>query len=104
MNSKGYFGSFGGRYAPETLMPALAEIERAYHRARKDSSFMREFASLLHTYCGRPTALYFAKRLTGKLGGARIYIKREDLNHTGAHKITNSLGQTLLGKYMGKTV
>jgi tryptophan synthase beta chain len=103
MNSKGYFGSFGGRYAPETLMPALAEIERAYHRARKDSSFMREFASLLHTYCGRPTALYFAKRLTGKLGGARIYIKREDLNHTGAHKITNSLGQTLLGKYMGKT-
>jgi tryptophan synthase beta chain len=103
MNSKGYFGSFGGRYAPETLMPALAEIERAYARARKDSSFMREFSLLLHTYCGRPTALYFAKRLTGKLGGARIYIKREDLNHTGAHKITNSLGQTLLGKYMGKT-
>jgi tryptophan synthase beta chain len=103
MKSKGYFGGFGGQFAPETLMPALAEIEVAYTNARKDSAFTKEFDTLLRTYCGRPTALYFARRLTKKLGGARIYIKREDLNHTGAHKITNSLGQTLLGAYMGKT-
>lgn len=103
MKSKGYFGGFGGRFAPETLMPALAEIEVAYNKARKDAAFTKEFDTLLRTYCGRPTALYFARRLTKKLGGARIYIKREDLNHTGAHKITNSLGQTLLGAYMGKT-
>jgi tryptophan synthase beta chain len=102
MKSKGYFGGFGGQFAPETLMPALAEIEAAYANARKDSAFTKEFDTLLRTYCGRPTALYFARRLTKKLGGARIYIKREDLNHTGAHKITNSLGQTLLGAYMGK--
>jgi len=99
---KGYFGDFGGQYAPETLMPALYEIEKAYAKARKDKAFTTEFSSLLHDYCGRPTPLYFAKRLTKKLGGCRIYIKREDLNHTGAHKITNSLGQSLLAKYMGK--
>ncbi len=101
--TKGYFGNFGGQFAPETLMPALAEIEKAYATAKKDKSFTRQYSDLLHTYCGRPTALYFAKRLTQKLGGCKIYIKREDLNHTGAHKITNSLGQSLLAKYMGKT-
>ena len=103
MSTKGYFGNFGGQYAPETLMPALASIEKAYNKAKKDKSFNAEFHSLLHDYCGRPTALYFAKSLTKRLGGAKIYIKREDLNHTGAHKITNSLGQALLGKYMGKS-
>jgi tryptophan synthase beta chain len=103
MKSKGYFGGFGGQFVPETLMPVLAEIEAVYTKARKDTAFTKEFDTLLRTYCGRPTALYFARRLTKKLGGARIYIKREDLNHTGAHKITNSLGQTLLGAYMGKT-
>jgi tryptophan synthase beta chain len=101
--TKGYFGPFGGQFAPETLMPALAAIEKSYHAAQRDTTFTNEFRSLLTNYCGRPTPLYFAKSLTKKLGGARIYIKREDLNHTGAHKITNSLGQTLLGKYMGKT-
>jgi len=100
---KGYFGDFGGQFAPETLMPALAEIEKAYAAAMKDKSFTKQYANLLHSYCGRPTALYFAKRLTKKLGGCKIYIKREDLNHTGAHKITNSLGQSLLAQYMGKT-
>ncbi len=84
-------------------MPALAAIEKAYNTAKRDKAFTNEFHSLLRNYCGRPTPLYFAKSLTKKLGGARIYIKREDLNHTGAHKITNSLGQTLLGAYMGKT-
>jgi tryptophan synthase beta chain len=100
---KGYFGDFGGRYAPETLMPALYEIEKAYAAVKKDAAFKKEYSSLLHDYCGRPTPLYFARRLTKKLGGCRIFIKREDLNHTGAHKITNSLGQSLLAKYMGKT-
>ena len=108
MNNKpyhkaGYFGPFGGQFAPETLMPALAEIEKAYAAAKKDKAFTDEFHSLLKDYCGRPTPLYFAKSLSRRLGGARIYIKREDLNHTGAHKITNSLGQALLGKYMGKS-
>jgi tryptophan synthase beta chain len=103
MKRKGYFGTFGGQFAPETLMPALAQTEHAYASARRDKNFTDEFRSLLRSYCGRPTPLYFAKSLTRKLGGCRIYIKREDLNHTGAHKITNSLGQTLLAKYMGKT-
>jgi tryptophan synthase beta chain len=103
MSTKGYFGNFGGQFAPETLMPALATIEKAYNAAKRDKAFLNEFHSLLHDYCGRPTALYFAKSLTKRLGGAKIYIKREDLNHTGAHKITNSLGQALLGKYMGKS-
>jgi tryptophan synthase beta chain len=101
--SKGYFGDFGGQYAPETLMPALYEIEKAYAGIKKDAAFQKEYASLLRDYCGRPTPLYFARRLSSKLGGCRIYIKREDLNHTGAHKITNSLGQSLLAKYMRKT-
>jgi tryptophan synthase beta chain len=84
-------------------MPALFEIEKAYGALKKDAAFKKEYSSLLHDYCGRPTPLYFAQRLSKKLGGCRIFIKREDLNHTGAHKITNSLGQSLLAKYMGKT-
>jgi tryptophan synthase beta chain len=99
---KGYFGEFGGRFAPETLMPVLDEVEKAYAALKKDKKFRAEYDGLLHTYCGRPTPLYFARGLTKKLGGARIYLKREDLLHTGAHKITNSLGQTLLAGYMGK--
>jgi tryptophan synthase beta chain len=98
----GYFGPYGGRYAPETLMPALYEVEQAYARARKDAAFQQSYKKLLRDYNGRPTPLFYAGRLSKKLGGARIYIKREDLNHTGAHKITNSLGQTLLAQYMGK--
>jgi tryptophan synthase beta chain len=100
---KGYFGAFGGRFAPETLMPALYEIEEAYSAAMKDPAFTDRFSRLLRDYCGRPTPLYEASRLSKKLGGCRIFIKREDLNHTGAHKITNSLGQSLLAQYMGKT-
>jgi tryptophan synthase beta chain len=100
---KGRFGAFGGQYAPETLMPALYETEKAYASAMKDRAFRDKFSLFLHDYCGRPTPLYFAGRLSKKLGGCRIYIKREDLNHTGAHKITNSLGQSLLAQYMGKT-
>jgi tryptophan synthase beta chain len=99
----GYFGRFGGQFAPETLMPALAEVESAYMAAMRDHTFRREFDLLLHSYSGRPTPLYCATNLTRMLGGARIYLKREDLNHTGAHKINNALGQALLAKYMGKT-
>lgn len=98
----GYYGEFGGQYAPETLMPALRELEREYGEARRDKIFKKEFEDLLRNYNGRPTALYEAKRLSRTLGGARIFLKREDLNHTGAHKITNSLGQVLLAKRMGK--
>ncbi|MBD3242870.1 MAG: tryptophan synthase subunit beta [Chitinivibrionales bacterium] len=100
---KGYFGEFGGQFAPETLMPALDELEQAYTRLKKDRTFNDTFRELLRTYNGRPTPLYYARRLTEHLGGARIYLKREDLNHTGAHKITNALGQALLGQRMGKT-
>ncbi|HEX7057977.1 MAG TPA: tryptophan synthase subunit beta [Bacilli bacterium] len=98
----GRFGKFGGRYVPETLMNALLELEEAYKRYTKDESFQREAAELLKQYSGRPTPLYFAERLTRKLGGAKIYLKREDLNHTGAHKINNAIGQALLAKRMGK--
>jgi tryptophan synthase beta chain len=101
--AKGYFGRFGGQFAPETLMPALAELELAYNASRRDRAFQARYADLLRHYDGRPTPLYFAERLTKKLGGCRIFLKREDLNHTGAHKITNSLGQGLLAQYMGKT-
>jgi len=100
---KGYFGQFGGRFAPETLMPVLAEVETAYAAAKKNKEFLHEYDLLLKTYCGRPTPLYRAQSLTRKLKGCRIYLKREDLLHTGAHKITNSLGQTLLARMMGKT-
>jgi tryptophan synthase beta chain len=99
---KGYFGDFGGVFAPETLMPALQEVERAYAAFRKDKACRSRYANLLHHYCGRETPLYHAASLTRRLGGCRIYLKREDLNHTGAHKITNALGQALLGRYMGK--
>lgn len=101
--SAGYFGKFGGRFAPETLMPALDEVEKAYSDFRKDKQYQDWYNYLLKTYNGRPTALYFASRLTEYLGGARIFLKREDLNHTGAHKITNALGQALLARFMGKT-
>jgi tryptophan synthase beta chain len=100
--SRGRFGVYGGRYVPETLMAALEELERAYSKARKDKAFQRELNDLLKNYAGRPTPLYFANRLTQQLGGAKIYLKREDLLHTGAHKINNCLGQALLAKRMGK--
>lgn len=99
---KGYFGPYGGRFAPETLMPALMELEEAYLNSKKDKEFQKELAQLQAAYIGRPTALYFAKRLTEHLGGAKIYLKREDLAHTGAHKINNAIGQSLLAKKMGK--
>jgi len=98
----GRFGVYGGRYVPETLVAALDELEREYGAARADAAFQAELSALLKDYAGRPTPLYFAKRLTESLGGARIYLKREDLLHTGAHKINNSLGQGLLAKRMGK--
>lgn len=99
---KGYFGAFGGRFAPETLIPALEELEAAYRRARKDPSFLGELRHLQKHYVGRPTPLYFARRFSAHLGGAKIYLKREDLAHTGAHKINNAIGQALLAKRMGK--
>ncbi len=96
------FGPYGGQFVPETLMPALAELESAYLAARHDASFQAELDHLLRTYVGRPTPLSFARRLTEKLGGAQIYLKREDLAHSGAHKINNALGQALLARRMGK--
>ena len=99
----GRFGPYGGRYVPETLMPAVTALEAAYEQARQDPSFWQELDHLQRTYTGRPTALSFAARLTAHCGGAKIYLKREDLAHTGAHKINNALGQGLLAKRMGKT-
>jgi tryptophan synthase beta chain len=99
---RGHFGPYGGRYVAETLMPALTELERAYAEARRDLSFRREFQYYLREYVGRETPLYFAERLTHTLGGAKIYLKREDLCHTGAHKINNTVGQILLALRMGK--
>jgi len=101
-DSRGYFGQFGGRFVPETLMPALDELETAYEKAKHDPSFWAEFDSLSHDYSGRPTPLYFAERLTRHCGGAQILLKREDLLHTGAHKINNALGQGLLARRMKK--
>jgi tryptophan synthase beta chain len=101
-DKKGHFGIFGGKYVIETLMPALDELEKAYHDAKGDKAFHRELNRYLSEYAGRHTPLYFAKRLTEKLGGAKIYLKREDLCHTGAHKINNTLGQLLLTKRMKK--
>jgi tryptophan synthase beta chain len=101
-DKKGYFGKYGGRFVPETLMPALEELESAYKKIRNDRGFQKELRHLQETYIGRPTALYFAKHLTLYLGGAKVYLKREDLAHTGAHKINNALGQSLLAKTMGK--
>ena len=101
-DKQGHFGIFGGRYVAETLMPALIELEEAYRRAAQDPEFRREFRHYLHDYAGRETPLYFAENFTAKAGGAKIYLKREDLNHTGAHKINNTLGQALLARRMGK--
>jgi tryptophan synthase beta chain len=101
-DSRGHFGPYGGRYVAETLMPALTELERAYAKARGEGSFRREFKHYLREYAGRETPLYLAERLTQKLGGAKIYLKREDLCHTGAHKINNTIGQILLARKMGK--
>ena len=102
-DAHGHFGPYGGRYVPETLMHPLQELEAEYFRAQLDPEFQRELSYYLAEFVGRPTPLYFAERLTQELGGAKIYLKREDLNHTGAHKINNALGQILLAKRMGKT-
>jgi tryptophan synthase beta chain len=99
---QGYFGNYGGRFVPETLVPALDELTAAYKAVQTDAKFWQEFASLCHYYAGRPTPLYFAGRLTEQCGGAKILLKREDLTHTGAHKINNALGQVLLAKKLGK--
>jgi tryptophan synthase beta chain len=102
-DARGHFGPYGGRYVPETLFHPLQELEGEYFRAQQDPEFQHEFQYYLREFCGRPTPLYFAERLTRELGGAKIYLKREDLLHTGAHKINNAIGQALLAKRMGKT-
>jgi len=102
-DSRGYFGRYGGRFVPETLMSALVELEKVYKEARRDTGFRQEFRSMLHDYAGRPTPLTYASRLTGHYGAAKIYLKREDLCHTGAHKINNTIGQVLLATRVGKT-
>jgi tryptophan synthase beta chain len=102
-NARGYWGEFGGRFVPETLAAPLEELTDAYFELRGDAEFLAEITAILKDYVGRPTPLYFAKRLTQKLGGAKIYLKREDLNHTGAHKINNCVGQILLARRMGKS-
>jgi len=101
-DKSGHFGIFGGKYVSETLMPALDELEKAYKLIAKTPAFKKEFATYAKHYIGRPTPLYFAQKLTEKLGGAKIFFKREDLCHTGAHKVNNTLGQCLLAKKMGK--
>lgn len=102
-DAQGHFGVYGGRFVPETLMHPLRELEQEYFRAQQDPQFLRELEYYLREFAGRPTPLYFAERLTRELGGAKIYLKREDLLHTGAHKINNCLGQVLLARRMGKT-
>lgn len=102
-DEKGHFGIYGGRYISETLMPAVIELEEEYQKALKDPSFLAELDELNRQYIGRPSPLYYAERLTSHLGGAKIYLKREELNHTGAHKINHAIGQVLLAKRMGKT-
>jgi tryptophan synthase beta chain len=101
-DDRGYFGTYGGEFVPETLMPALRELEQAYEQAQRDSAFQRELQNVLHDYVGRPTPLTFASRLTEYCQGAQIFLKREDLAHTGAHKINNTLGQGLLAQRMDK--
>src|SRR5579884_1072436 len=101
-DTAGRFGEYGGRYVPETLMSAIEELDAAYQAAREDESFAMELGRLLRSYVGRPTPLYYAESLTRELGGAKIYLKREDLAHTGAHKINNAVGQALLARRMGK--
>ena len=102
MNKTGHYGIYGGRYVAETLMPALTELATAYQKCKNDPTFIKEFENYLQDYIGRQSPLYLASRLTEYCGGAQIYLKREDLNHTGAHKVNNTLGQALLAKYMGK--
>ena len=101
-DTSGYFGKYGGRFVPETLVPLILEVEDAYKKIKKKKSFINEFKSLLKDYVGRPSPLYFAENLTNKLKGPKIYFKRDELNHTGAHKINNTLGQILLARTMGK--
>src|SRR6266852_8446724 len=101
-DARGHFGSYGGMFVPETLMSALNELAAEYERAKNDPAFQNELSILLRDFAGRPTPLYFAERLTKKLGGPKIYLKREDLLHTGVHKINNALGQGLLAVKMGK--
>jgi tryptophan synthase beta chain len=102
-DASGHFGAYGGRFVAETLMPLVLALEKAYEAAKTDPQFQAELSDLLTHYAGRETPLYFAERLTQHLDGPKIYLKREDLNHTGAHKINNCLGQILLAKRMGKT-
>ena len=102
-NPKGRFGVHGGQYLPETLMNAVLQLEEAYEFYKEDPVFQQELTALLNDYAGRPSRLYYAERMTRDLGGAKVYLKREDLNHTGAHKINNVLGQALLAQKMGKT-
>ena len=102
MSKIGRFGEFGGQYIPETVMTAVHELEKAYDKYKDDPEFNKELQELYHNYAGRPSMLYYAEKMTKDLGGAKIYIKREDLNHTGSHKINNVLGQILLAKKMGK--
>ena len=102
-NEKGYFGQFGGRYVSETLMPLILEVEKEYEKIKNDKNFVNEFNHYLKTYVGRPSPLFFAERITNDLGGPKIYFKRDELNHTGAHKINNCMGQILLAKKMGKS-
>ncbi|KAF0138064.1 MAG: tryptophan synthase beta chain, partial [Rhodospirillaceae bacterium] len=101
-DERGYFGLYGGRYVAETLMPLILDVERSYAQAKADPAFATEMAHYLRHYVGRPSPLYLAARLTAYLGGARVYLKREDLNHTGAHKINNCIGQILLARRMGR--
>jgi tryptophan synthase beta chain len=101
-DERGHFGTFGGRFVPETLMPLILELEFAYAEARKDPAFQQEMESYLTNYVGRPSPLYFAERMTEHLKGAKIYLKRDELNHTGAHKVNNVLGQIMIARRMGK--
>ncbi|MGB1540022.1 MAG: pyridoxal-phosphate dependent enzyme, partial [Rickettsiales bacterium] len=101
-NEDGHFGIYGGRYVAETLMPLILEVGEAYDDAKQDETFWAEFHALLRDYVGRPSPLYFAPRITSHLGGAKVYFKRDELNHTGAHKINNCIGQILLAIRMGK--
>ena len=102
-DERGHFGIYGGRFVAETLMPLILSVEKAYEEARHDPAFAEEFAFFLEHYVGRPSPLYYAERLTTQFGGAKIYFKRDELNHTGAHKINNTLGQILIARRMGKT-
>src|ERR1700674_1010054 len=102
-DAQGHFGIYGGRYVAETLMPLILDLEKAYETAKKDPGFQAELDQFLEHYVGRPSPLYFAERLTKRFGGARVYFKRDELNHTGAHKINNCMGQILLARRMGKT-